>query len=329
MLDGLLAEVRRGESAALVIRGAAGIGKSALLQYCALQATDCRVIQIAGAESELELPFAALHQLCLPMLDALPSLPEPQERALNIAFGQTSGTAPDRFLVGLAVLNLLSETAAKQPLVCLIDDAHWVDDASSQVLGFVGRRLLAESVVMIFAVRETGATSVFPDLPSLTLEGLTDADAPAQRRRPRRAVVPPRRCVPCPHSAAPDLARAQLLYGEWLRREHRGVDARDQLRAAHEAFAEMGAEPFAERARRELVATGERVRKRDVETRNDLTPQEEHIARLARDGRTNSEIAAELFLSARTVEWHLRKVFAKLGIASRRELKDAFAAARR
>ena len=177
VLDGLIAGVRRGESAALVIRGEAGIGKSALLEYCAEQAGDCRVIQVVGAESELELPFAALHQLCLPMLDALPSLAEPQERALQISFGQTSGMAPDRFVVGLAVLNLLSETAMKQPLVCLIDDAQWLDDASAQVLGFVGRRLLAESVVMIFGVRESGSAGVFPDLPSLALEGLADADA--------------------------------------------------------------------------------------------------------------------------------------------------------
>ena len=117
----------------------------------------------------------------------------------------------------------------------------------------------------------------------------------------------------------PELARAHLLYGEWLRRENRRVDAREQLRSAHDAFAAMGAEAFAERARRELLATGEKVRKRRDETRDELTPQEEHIARLARDGRTNPEIGAELFLSPRTVEWHLNKVFTKLGISSRRE----------
>jgi DNA-binding CsgD family transcriptional regulator len=121
----------------------------------------------------------------------------------------------------------------------------------------------------------------------------------------------------------PELARAHLLYGEWLRRENRRVDARLQLRAAHEIFVAMGADAFAERARGELLATGEKVRKRHVDTRTDLTPQEDHIARLAREGRTNPEIAAELFLSARTVEWHLRKVFTKLGITSRRELRDA------
>ena len=120
-----------------------------------------------------------------------------------------------------------------------------------------------------------------------------------------------------------ELARAHLLYGEWLRREGRRVDARQQLALAYDMFSVMGAEAFAERARRELLATGEKVRKRDVASQSELTPQEEHVARLARDGRSNAEIGAELFLSVRTVEWHLRKVFMKLGIASRKQLKDA------
>ena len=118
-------------------------------------------------------------------------------------------------------------------------------------------------------------------------------------------------------------ARAQLLYGEWLRREGRRGDGRELLRAAHGTFADLGIEAFAERARRELLATGEKVRKRQVDTLNQLTPQEEHIARLAREGRSNPEIGAELFISARTVEWHLRKVFGKLGISSRRDLGEA------
>ena len=119
------------------------------------------------------------------------------------------------------------------------------------------------------------------------------------------------------------LARTLLVYGEWLRRENRRVDAREQLRAAHAMLADIGMEAFAERARRELLATGETVRKRTVETLDELTPQEGQIARLAADGHTNPEIGAQLFLSPRTVEWHLRKVFTKLGISSRRQLRTA------
>ena len=124
----------------------------------------------------------------------------------------------------------------------------------------------------------------------------------------------------------PELARTHLVYGEWLRREGRRVDARQQLGAAYQMFAAMGAEGFAERARRELLATGQKVRRREVDTQHELTPQEEHIARLARDGRSNTEIGAELFISVRTVEWHLRKVFTKLGITSRKGLNDALPA---
>ena len=125
----------------------------------------------------------------------------------------------------------------------------------------------------------------------------------------------------------PELARAHLLYGEWLRREGRRVDAREQLRTAHRLLVGLGMEAFAERARRELLATGERVRKRSVETRDELTVQEDQIARLARDGLSNPEIAARLFLSPRTVEWHLHHVFTKLEISSRRQLPGALPAA--
>ena len=129
--------------------------------------------------------------------------------------------------------------------------------------------------------------------------------------------------------AAVELARSRLLYGEWLRRENRRVDAREQLRAAHEMFSRMGAEAFAERARRELSATGETVRKRTVETLDELTTQEAQVARLAAQGHTNPEIGAQLFISPRTVEYHLRKVFPKLGISSRRELRRALPGAER
>jgi DNA-binding CsgD family transcriptional regulator len=178
-LDGLLGRIRGGESAVLVIRGEAGIGKTALMHYCARQASGCRLAQIAGVESEMELPLAALHQLCAPLLGGLAALPEPQQRALRVAFGLAAGTAADRFMVGLAVLSLLAENAAERPLVCLVDDAQWLDEASSQVLGFVGRRLLAESVLLLFAVRKAASEQVLPDLPALTVEGLTAADARA------------------------------------------------------------------------------------------------------------------------------------------------------
>jgi DNA-binding CsgD family transcriptional regulator len=127
----------------------------------------------------------------------------------------------------------------------------------------------------------------------------------------------------------PELARTHLLYGEWCNAEGRKADARRQLRAAHDLFAAMGAEAFAERARHELATTGDRVRRREVDGPTELTTQEEHIARLARDGHTNPEIAATLFLSTRTIEWHLRKIFGKLGISSRKELDHALSSSGR
>jgi DNA-binding CsgD family transcriptional regulator len=177
LIDRLLQRIARGESEALVVRGEAGIGKTALLQYCAQRATRCRVVQVAGVESELELASGALHQLCTPMFDHSVALPDPQRQALQVAFGMTSGAAPDRFFMGLAVLGLLAEAAAKRPLVCLVDDAQWLDETSWQVLGFVGRRLMAESVLLVLAVRETDDDRLLPGLSVLTLEGLSVADA--------------------------------------------------------------------------------------------------------------------------------------------------------
>ena len=175
--DRLLEDVRGGQSAALVIRGEAGVGKTALLQYCARQASGFRVARAAGVETEMELPFAGLHQLCGPMLDRLDALPEPQQAALCVAFGLASGDAPERFLVALASLSLLSEVAAERPLLCCIDDAQWLDGASAQVLGFVARRLLAESVALVCAVREPSDARQLDGLPGLALRGLEQEEA--------------------------------------------------------------------------------------------------------------------------------------------------------
>src|SRR5262245_35807442 len=151
VLDDLVEAVRAGESRALVLHGEAGVGKSALLDYLAGHASRCRVAHTAGVQSEMELPFAGLHQLCAPMLDRLERIPVPQADALRTAFGLTGGPPADRFLVGLAVLSLLSEVADERPLICLVDDHQWLDWASALILAFVGRRLGAESVGLVFA----------------------------------------------------------------------------------------------------------------------------------------------------------------------------------
>ena len=172
VLDGLLATVREGQSGALVIRGEAGIGKTALLRHAARQASGFRVAQVTGVQAEMELPFAGTHQLCAPLLSHLDALPRPQRDALTVALGLASGPVPDRFLVGLAVLGLLSAVAEERPLLCLVEDAQWLDAASSHVLGFVARRVLAESIAIVIAVREPDPGADFDRLPDLRLEGL-------------------------------------------------------------------------------------------------------------------------------------------------------------
>ena len=176
-VDQLLAKTREGQSANLVLRGEAGIGKSALLEYAAERADGCRVLHAVGAEWEMELPFAGLHQLCVQLLDHRERLPAPQCEALETAFGLSAGTQPDRFLVGLAVLSLLSEAAGERPLVCLVDDVQWMDRSSAQVLAFVARRLAAESVLILFAERDPGVVEELAGLPELRLGGLPKADS--------------------------------------------------------------------------------------------------------------------------------------------------------
>src|SRR5262245_38675063 len=176
-LDTLVAAVTAGESQALVVRGHPGVGKSALLEYVERRATGCRILRAAGVESEMELAFAGLHQLCGPLLGGLERLPAPQRGALATAFGLQAGEAPDRFLVSLAALSLLGNSAEERPLVCLLDDAQWLDRASLQVLGFVARRVLAESVALVFASRRLSDDSELKGLPELVLGGLTNDDA--------------------------------------------------------------------------------------------------------------------------------------------------------
>jgi DNA-binding CsgD family transcriptional regulator len=186
VLDVLVDEARADRSRVLVLRGEAGIGKTALLEHASESATDFRLLRAAGVESEMELAFAALHQLCAPVHEFVDRLPAPQRDALEVTFGMSAGAAPDRILVALATLSLFSEGAQERPVLCLIDDAQWLDRASAQVLGFVARRLLAEPVALLFAARET--TDAFAGLPELLIEGLDDAEA----RKLLASVIPGR-----------------------------------------------------------------------------------------------------------------------------------------
>jgi DNA-binding CsgD family transcriptional regulator len=176
-LDRLLALTRDGRSAALVLRGEAGIGKTALLQHAARRAVGSRIAEVTGVQAEMELPFAGLHQLCAPMLDHFDALPRPQGDALRVALGLAAGNAPDRFLVSLATLSLLSEVANERPLLCLVDDAQWLDLATAEILAFVARRLSAESVALVLAIREPAEADRLRGLPELMVRGLRRDEA--------------------------------------------------------------------------------------------------------------------------------------------------------
>jgi DNA-binding CsgD family transcriptional regulator/tetratricopeptide (TPR) repeat protein len=177
LLDELVAAIRRSESRSLVLRGEAGIGKTALLEYLIASASDLTVVRAVGVESEVELGFASLHQLCAPLLDRLPELPDPQRRAVEIVFGLSAGPAPDRFFVGLAVLGLFAAAAEQRPLLCVVDDAQWLDQASALTLAFVARRLLAEPVGIVFSAREPGQE--LQHVPELEVCGVHNGDARA------------------------------------------------------------------------------------------------------------------------------------------------------
>src|SRR6478672_8777364 len=177
VLDRFIGAVRAGESRVLVVRGEPGVGKTALLEYLVERAPGCRVERAAGVQSEMELAFAGLHQLCAPMLDRLDHLPKPQRDALRTVFGLSAGPPPDRFLVGLAVLSLLSEVAGERPLVCVVDDEQWLDRASVQALGFAARRVAADPVGLAFAARVP--SEELAGFPELAVEGLRANDARA------------------------------------------------------------------------------------------------------------------------------------------------------
>ncbi len=176
-IDRVLDAVRRGFSGTLVLRGGHGAGKTTLLEYAVDSATDLQISSVVGVESEINLEFGALHQLLVPFMSLLEMLPAPQRDAMRIAFGLEAGPPPDLFLVGLAALTLLSRAAEEQPLLCVIDDGHWLDLESARVLGFVARRLYADRVGFIAAVGEPAAQQVFEQLPTITVGGLPDAEA--------------------------------------------------------------------------------------------------------------------------------------------------------
>ena len=175
VLTGLLEGARAGEGGVLVVHGEPGVGKTALLDWMVEEGRQLRVLRADGVEGEMELPFAALQQLCSPILDRSERLPTPQRDALNVAFGLSAGQAPNPFLVGLAALGLLSEASEQRPLLCVVDDSQWLDRASARALAFVARRLLAENIAFVFTAREVG--DALAGLPELRVESLGHRDA--------------------------------------------------------------------------------------------------------------------------------------------------------
>ncbi|NUR91947.1 MAG: ATP-binding protein, partial [Nonomuraea sp.] len=177
-VDALLDAARQGQGGALVVRGEPGIGKTSLLRHAERAAGDFLMMRAFGAEFEMELPFAVLHQLCAPILGDVAALPAPHRKALEIAFGLDTGI-PDPFLVGVATLGLLAEAAAERPLLCLVDDAQWLDHASAKALAFLARRVAGERVALLLSVREPHRLPEFGELPTLELKGLSELDARA------------------------------------------------------------------------------------------------------------------------------------------------------
>jgi len=177
ILDEVLRDVRAGHSRVLILRGETGAGKTALLDHLAGQADEHRVLRAAGVESESEIPYSALQQLCAPLLDGLGKLPAPQRDGLSIAFGLSAGVVPELMVLGMATLGLFAEAAAARPVVCVIDNAQWLDRLSKLILAFVARRLGAESLALVFAARDTDGEDLLEGLPELRVEGLPEPNA--------------------------------------------------------------------------------------------------------------------------------------------------------
>jgi DNA-binding CsgD family transcriptional regulator len=342
-LDRLIEAVRREESQALVLRGEPGVGKSALLDYLVARASGCRVVRATGVESEMELAFAGLHQLVAPILDGVEHLPAPQRDAVRTTFGMSVGPPPDRFLLGLAVLGLLAEAAEERPLICVVDDEQWLDRAFAQTLAFVARRLDTESVGLVFAARMPG-------------DELRPHRGPARRRwsarrwsgyLSARASRPPggcwgsrRACGRCSATATPPtVSIASRSTACPAARSAPSSPGPIFCMASGYAASAVASTPANSCASPMRCSTGWAQRRspsgpdvsswRPVRRRasapsrrgDELTAQEAQIARLARDGLSNPEIGTRLFISPRTVKYHLSKVFTKLDISSRSELE--------
>ncbi|CAM5723253.1 hypothetical protein SHIRM173S_01637 [Streptomyces hirsutus] len=352
----VLDSVRAGMSGVLVLRGEPGVGKSALLDYAVERAADLQIVRTVAVESEMALGFAAVHQLLVPFPHSVDRLPGPQRRALGVAFGLVSGPPADPFLVGLAVLTLLADAAEVRPVLCVIDDAQWLDDESADVLGFVARRLLADKVGMLFAIRET----MEPDphlqaLPGLRLAGLPEPDAhellaTAVGRPPEAGVAErivagtggnPLAIVEATAELTPERGpagvrgRAPAPRPDPSRSPARPRPPPLRRVAAPPASAWGGTRPAAHRARHvrrhgppRLRRAGARGTARHGRVRpgsgagdsRGANPPGGADRRPGEPGEANREIAAQLFVSPSTVEYHLRKVFRKLGVTSRAQL---------